>query len=266
MEQQQSSSSLSRPKGRKSSLRITGSFMKAVWARRGTASTTANGEATTAAAGTPTKGTFSLKRSTSGFTVSKRLSFHGSNSQLNNNNNQNSGEQLSGAPFAVATSSSSSSSSSSFTPSSSPLSRAATVHATSSTSSSTSSSSSSFNNNNTNNAQGHKPLSHQKSTTRLIKDTVRTVILSKNPDEVFGFGVFGGSEHDLTLSLSKLVPGGVADKSQVAFVGDEIHAINGEIVIGSTHDEAIQLIKASGHTLTLQLRYSSQTPGNVLMF
>lgn len=74
--------------------------------------------------------------------------------------------------------------------------------------------------------------------------SLKTVVLEKGPeDKGFGFTIYGGMEHDLSMSISDMAADGLAGKSGKVNVHDEIIKINGANVVGATHDEVVALIK-----------------------
>uniref|UniRef100_A0A3B1KAJ8 PDZ domain containing 1 n=1 Tax=Astyanax mexicanus TaxID=7994 RepID=A0A3B1KAJ8_ASTMX len=69
--------------------------------------------------------------------------------------------------------------------------------------------------------------------------------------EGFGFSV-KSTKGEMGISMMDVVAGGVADKSGVN-MGDRLVEINGENVDNSTHDQAVEKIKASGNSVMFLL-------------
>ncbi|CAK8697019.1 unnamed protein product [Clavelina lepadiformis] len=67
----------------------------------------------------------------------------------------------------------------------------------------------------------------------------------------WGFSIKGGRESNKPLVISKMERGGKAESCGL-FVGDILHSVN-NVLLSGLRDEAIQLVKTSGHTLTLEV-------------
>ncbi|UYV73809.1 MAGI3 [Cordylochernes scorpioides] len=71
----------------------------------------------------------------------------------------------------------------------------------------------------------------------------------------FGFSIRGGREFgNMPLYVLKIAEGGPAYLNSNIHVGDEILEINGHSTANMSHQEAIQLIRQSEHTVQLVLR------------
>jgi C-terminal processing protease CtpA/Prc len=53
-----------------------------------------------------------------------------------------------------------------------------------------------------------------------------------------------------------------ANSAHCLQVGDEIQVVNGEVVIGATHEEVVALIKKGGDKLEMQIRRSTNPAQN----
>jgi len=84
----------------------------------------------------------------------------------------------------------------------------------------------------------------------------RVVILPKT-EEGLGFNIVGGREQspNCPIYVSRIIPGGVADREGTLRRGDQILSINGVSVEGETHEKAVTLLKSSGDRVTLVVQY-----------
>lgn len=84
----------------------------------------------------------------------------------------------------------------------------------------------------------------------------RIVELPKaRPDEGLGFNVMGGREQNSPIFISRIIPGGVAERIGELKRGDQIMSVNGVSVEGESHEKAVELLKASDR-VTLVVRYT----------
>uniref|UniRef100_A0A6A7FVI1 Membrane-associated guanylate kinase, WW and PDZ domain-containing protein 3 n=1 Tax=Hirondellea gigas TaxID=1518452 RepID=A0A6A7FVI1_9CRUS len=76
----------------------------------------------------------------------------------------------------------------------------------------------------------------------------------------FGFRIVGGTEEGSQVSIGHIVSGGAADDDGTVLTGDEILAVNGESVVGSSHHRVVTLMAAAATrgivTLTLCRRHT----------
>ncbi|XP_074593890.1 L27 and PDZ_signaling domain-containing protein veli [Brevipalpus obovatus] len=83
----------------------------------------------------------------------------------------------------------------------------------------------------------------------------RIVELPKT-DEGLGFNVMGGREQNSPIYISKIIPGGVADRQGGLRRGDQLISVNGVTVEGESHEKAVELLKAAQGKVTLVVRYT----------
>merc|ERR1711874_342714 len=72
----------------------------------------------------------------------------------------------------------------------------------------------------------------------------RVVELPKT-DEGLGFNVMGGKEQNSPIYISRIIPGGVADRVGGLKRGDQLLSVNGVSVEGEPHEKAVELLKAA---------------------
>ncbi|XP_028850257.1 membrane-associated guanylate kinase, WW and PDZ domain-containing protein 3 isoform X3 [Denticeps clupeoides] len=70
----------------------------------------------------------------------------------------------------------------------------------------------------------------------------------------FGFSLRGGSEYNMGLYVLGLMEGGPASRSHKIQVSDQLVEINGNSTAGMTHSQAVEQIRAAGHTIHLVLK------------
>ncbi|KAH8025974.1 hypothetical protein HPB51_015279 [Rhipicephalus microplus] len=83
----------------------------------------------------------------------------------------------------------------------------------------------------------------------------RVVELPKT-DEGLGFNVMGGKEQNSPIYISRIIPGGVADRHGALKRGDQLLSVNGVSVEGENHEKAVELLKAAQGTVKLVVRYT----------
>ncbi|NP_001171736.1 Veli-like protein [Saccoglossus kowalevskii] len=83
----------------------------------------------------------------------------------------------------------------------------------------------------------------------------RVVELPKT-DEGLGFNVMGGKEQNSPIYISRIIPGGVADRHGGLKRGDQLLSVNGVSVEGEHHEKAVDLLKAAQGTVKLVVRYT----------
>ncbi|XP_072123599.1 protein lin-7 homolog A isoform X2 [Mobula birostris] len=83
----------------------------------------------------------------------------------------------------------------------------------------------------------------------------RVVELPKT-DEGLGFNVMGGKEQNSPIYISRIIPGGVADRHGGLKRGDQLLSVNGVSVEGEHHEKAVELLKAAQNSVKLVVRYT----------
>jgi len=83
----------------------------------------------------------------------------------------------------------------------------------------------------------------------------RVVELPKT-EEGLGFNVMGGKEQNSPIYISRIIPGGVADRHGGLKRGDQLLSVNGVSVEGEPHEKAVELLKAALSSVKLVVRYT----------
>ncbi|KAL3994402.1 hypothetical protein ACH3XW_21595 [Acanthocheilonema viteae] len=83
----------------------------------------------------------------------------------------------------------------------------------------------------------------------------RIVELPKT-DQGLGFNVMGGKEQNSPIYISRIIPGGVADRNGELKRGDQLIAVNGVNVEWESHEKAVDLLKSARGTVRLVVRYT----------
>ncbi|XP_060030120.1 protein lin-7 homolog B isoform X1 [Erinaceus europaeus] len=83
----------------------------------------------------------------------------------------------------------------------------------------------------------------------------RVVELPKT-DEGLGFNIMGGKEQNSPIYISRVIPGGVADRQGGLKRGDQLLSVNGVSVEGEQHEKAVELLKAAQGSVKLVVRYT----------
>ncbi|KAI6183736.1 Protein CBR-LIN-7 [Aphelenchoides bicaudatus] len=83
----------------------------------------------------------------------------------------------------------------------------------------------------------------------------RIIELPKN-DQGLGFNVMGGREQSSPIYISRIIPGGVADRHGGLKRGDQLIAVNGVNVERECHETAVKLLKNAKGTVKLVVRYT----------
>ncbi|XP_066027609.1 protein lin-7 homolog C-like [Pocillopora verrucosa] len=83
----------------------------------------------------------------------------------------------------------------------------------------------------------------------------RVVELPKN-EEGLGFNVMGGREQNSPIYISRIIPGGVADRNGGLKRGDQLLSVNGVSVEGENHEKAVDLLKAAEGSVRLVVKYT----------
>ncbi|XP_064360604.1 protein lin-7 homolog B-like isoform X1 [Dromaius novaehollandiae] len=83
----------------------------------------------------------------------------------------------------------------------------------------------------------------------------RVVELPKT-DEGLGFNIMGGKEQNSPIYISRVIPGGVADRHGGLKRGDQLLSVNGVSVEGEQHERAVELLKAAQGSVKLVVRYT----------
>uniref|UniRef100_A0A7E4VXD5 Protein lin-7 homolog n=1 Tax=Panagrellus redivivus TaxID=6233 RepID=A0A7E4VXD5_PANRE len=85
----------------------------------------------------------------------------------------------------------------------------------------------------------------------------RIVELPKT-DQGLGFNVMGGKEQNSPIYISRIIPGGVADRHGGLKRGDQLISVNGVNVERECHEKAVHLLKNAKGTVRLVVRYTPQ--------
>lgn len=83
----------------------------------------------------------------------------------------------------------------------------------------------------------------------------RVVELPKT-EEGLGFNVMGGREQNSPIYISRIIPGGVADRHGGLKRGDQLLSVNGVSVEGENHEKAVELLKQAQGSVKLVVRYT----------
>ncbi|KAL5290140.1 LIN7C family protein [Megaselia abdita] len=83
----------------------------------------------------------------------------------------------------------------------------------------------------------------------------RVVELPKT-DEGLGFNVMGGKEQNSPIYISRIIPGGVADRHGGLKRGDQLLSVNGISVEEENHERAVDLLKQAIGSVKLVVRYT----------
>uniref|UniRef100_A0AAY4BUI3 Protein lin-7 homolog B n=1 Tax=Denticeps clupeoides TaxID=299321 RepID=A0AAY4BUI3_9TELE len=83
----------------------------------------------------------------------------------------------------------------------------------------------------------------------------RVVELPKT-EEGLGFNIMGGKEQNSPIYISRIIPGGIADRHGGLKRGDQLLSVNGVSVEGEHHEKAVELLKAAQGTVKLVVRYT----------
>ena len=75
-------------------------------------------------------------------------------------------------------------------------------------------------------------------------------------EEGLGFNVMGGKEQNSPIYISRIIPGGVADRHGGLKRGDQLLSVNGVSVEGEHHEKAVELLKAAPASVKLVVRYT----------
>ncbi len=105
--------------------------------------------------------------------------------------------------------------------------------------------------------QPEGPLAAEdRSRTEKIPDGKRTVKVAKEPGQGLGISIKGGRENKMPILISKIFKGMAADATGGALhVGDAILCVDGKDLSGATHDEAVQVLKATGTHVKMEVKY-----------
>uniref|UniRef100_A0A7N6APD1 Protein lin-7 homolog B n=1 Tax=Anabas testudineus TaxID=64144 RepID=A0A7N6APD1_ANATE len=83
----------------------------------------------------------------------------------------------------------------------------------------------------------------------------RVVELPKT-EEGLGFNIMGGKEQNSPIYISRIIPGGIADRHGGLKRGDQLLSVNGVSVEGEHHEKAVEFLKAAQGTVKLVVRYT----------
>ncbi|XP_045430263.1 protein lin-7 homolog C-like [Pipistrellus kuhlii] len=85
----------------------------------------------------------------------------------------------------------------------------------------------------------------------------RIVELPKT-EEGLGFNIMGCKEQNSPIYISRIIPGGIADRHGGLKRGDQLLSVNGVSVKGEHHENAVELLKAAQGKVKLVVRYTSK--------
>ncbi|KAG8564437.1 hypothetical protein GDO81_016467 [Engystomops pustulosus] len=83
----------------------------------------------------------------------------------------------------------------------------------------------------------------------------RVVELPKT-EEGLGFNIMGGKEQNSPIYISRIIPGGIADRHGGLKRGDQLLSVNGVSVEGEHHEKAVELLKSAQGKVKLVVRYT----------
>ena len=72
----------------------------------------------------------------------------------------------------------------------------------------------------------------------------------------------GGKEQNSPIYISRIIPGGVADRVGGLKRGDQLLSVNGVSVEGEHHEKAVELLKAAIGSVKLVVRYTPKGKAN----
>ena len=73
-------------------------------------------------------------------------------------------------------------------------------------------------------------------------------------EEGLGFNILGGRKQNTPIYISKIFPGGVADRYGGLKRGDQLLSVNDVSVDGELHEKAVGLLKAAVNSVQLVVR------------
>jgi len=83
-----------------------------------------------------------------------------------------------------------------------------------------------------------------------------TVIKSSKQIHCKVFFFLLGREQNSPIYISRIIPGGVADRQGGLKRGDQLLSVNGVSVEGENHEKAVELLKAAHGSVKLVVRYT----------
>jgi hypothetical protein len=84
----------------------------------------------------------------------------------------------------------------------------------------------------------------------------REVVVAKSTDSGgLGISIKGGVENKMPILISKIFPGMAADLTGRLHVGDAILSVDGQDLKDATHDDAVSVLKTTGNTVKLEVKY-----------
>lgn len=66
----------------------------------------------------------------------------------------------------------------------------------------------------------------------------------------------GGKEQNSPIYISRIIPGGMADRHGGLKRGDQLLSVNGVSVEGENHEKAVDLLKAAEGSVRLVVKYT----------
>lgn len=95
---------------------------------------------------------------------------------------------------------------------------------------------------------------------QLVPDEIanqpkRFVRVHKTDTAGLGISIKGGRENKMPILISKIFAGMAVDMTGQLYVGDAILTVNGVDITDASHDEAVQLLKKTGKSVDLEVKY-----------
>lgn len=92
-----------------------------------------------------------------------------------------------------------------------------------------------------------------------IPEGKRTVTVVKTETaQGLGISIKGGRENKMPILISKIFKGMAADLTGKLHVGDAVVSVDGTDLRNASHDEAVQVLKATKQKVTLEVRYMKE--------
>jgi len=98
--------------------------------------------------------------------------------------------------------------------------------------------------------------------TLKVEDEVVEIDVHKSPTQGFGFSIAGGigaeiEDGDTGVYVSDVTPNGPAQEANLRF-GDRIMEVNGAVLDGVTHEEAVEIVRSSADVVRLKVQRAPQ--------
>lgn len=85
----------------------------------------------------------------------------------------------------------------------------------------------------------------------------RVVDIPKVPAGL-GFNIMGGNDINVPIYISKILPGGVTEKTGGLRRGDQLLAVDGQSVQGKSHENVVKLLRDAEGSVRLIVNYSPE--------